>query len=150
MYNNRCLILLSAVPYPPCRVCTGHSSRACRTQPNVQRLGSRQSAEETHHSVFLSRKRILHAVRTFGQPFTDLSMTMTAAVPKALWVRTRSSKSIRTSSHTCRGMMGVEEPPGITPNRLLQPPLTPPAPTTLDKRGKGLIIHRVNPSSKDI
>lgn len=65
--------------------------------------------------------------------FTDLSITMTAAVPSAVCARTRSSKSIRTLSHTCRGMMGVEEPPGMTPKRLSHPPVTPPAPVRGDR-----------------
>lgn len=57
---------------------------------------------------------------------TDLSMTMSAAVPRPVWAWMRPSKSINTSSHTFLGMRGVEEPPGMTASRLSQPPRTPP------------------------
>uniref|UniRef100_A0A6B0U949 Putative secreted protein n=1 Tax=Ixodes ricinus TaxID=34613 RepID=A0A6B0U949_IXORI len=56
-----------------------------------------------------------------------LFITITAAVPSPVWAATSASKSIRTSSQTLLGMTGVDEPPGMTPSRLSQPPMTPPA-----------------------
>src|SRR5581483_34537 len=43
----------------------------------------------------------------------DLSMTISAAVPRPLFSATSASKSISTVSHTERGSTGVDEPPGI-------------------------------------
>ena len=48
----------------------------------------------------------------------DLSMTMTAAVPRPDFSSTSASKSINTSSQMCLGSTGTEAPPGITPSRL--------------------------------
>lgn len=57
----------------------------------------------------------------------DLSITMMAAVPSEVCAAINPSKSIITSSHTFFGITGVDEPPGITPNKLSHPPVTPPA-----------------------
>src|SRR5579872_3286657 len=64
----------------------------------------------------------------------DLSMTITAAVPRPDVTARRLSKSIRTSSQIDFGSNGTEAPPGITASRLSQPPRTPPAYFSISSR----------------
>src|SRR5207244_1882321 len=56
----------------------------------------------------------------------DLSMTMTAAVPRPERSLPRLSKSIGVSMICSAGTMRTEEPPGMTAFRLSQPPRMPP------------------------
>src|ERR1700722_11619477 len=56
----------------------------------------------------------------------DLSITMTAAVPRPERSFPRLSKSIGVSMICSAGTMRTEEPPGITALRLSQPPRMPP------------------------
>ena len=69
----------------------------------------------------------------------DLSMTMTAAVPRPDFASISASKSMSTVSQTLLGRIGVEEPPGSTPSRLSQPPHTPPACFSMSSF-KGMLI----------
>ncbi len=56
----------------------------------------------------------------------DLSMTITAAVPRPERRSRRLSKSISAVSHCSAGIIGTDEPPGMMAFRLPQPPRTPP------------------------
>src|SRR5271166_592421 len=56
----------------------------------------------------------------------DLSITMTAAVPRPDFKLRSVSKSIAASIIWSAGTQGTEEPPGITARRLPEPPRTPP------------------------
>mmetsp|Transcript_9293 Transcript_9293/g.30685 ORF Transcript_9293/g.30685 Transcript_9293/m.30685 type:complete len:211 (-) Transcript_9293:483-1115(-) len=69
----------------------------------------------------------------------DLSITMTAAVPRPDCAALRESKSISTSSQTFFGMSGTEEPPGMMARRLSQPPRTPPQCLSISSRS-GMLI----------
>ena len=56
----------------------------------------------------------------------DLSITITAAVPRPDFSSFRLSKSIRAVSACSCGIMPTEMPPGMTAFRFDQPPVTPP------------------------
>ena len=56
----------------------------------------------------------------------DLSITITAAVPRPDFRALRLSKSIRAVSASSAGIIRTDEPPGMTALRLPQPPRTPP------------------------
>ena len=64
----------------------------------------------------------------------DLSITITAAVPRPERSARRVSKSIGASMICSAGTIGTEEPPGMTAFRLSQPPRMPPQCLSINSR----------------
>jgi hypothetical protein len=64
----------------------------------------------------------------------DLSITMTAAVPRPERSLPSESKSIGQSMICAAGTQRTDEPPGMTARRLSQPPRTPPQCLSISSR----------------